>query len=142
MRLVKMVTECCKARSVVSENSEWCTACGTEIRSHVQWVAGYNNPNMYRARYPVYCRTKRFKNFILDMKNRVIYCNYNSIMDVFGLLEFHWGIHGSKSRKYFFNKACVLYYIVSKLGLELEVRTLKDQERVNIQLAEMEQLVC
>jgi hypothetical protein len=63
-------------------------------------------------------------------------------MDAFGLLEFHWGIHGSKSRKYFFNKACVLYYIVSKLGLELEVRTLKDQERVNIQLAEMEQLVC
>ena len=102
----------------------------------------YSNPNMYRARYPVYSRTKRFKNFILDLKKKVIYCNFDPIMDAFGLLEFHWGIHGSKSRKYFFNKSCVLAYIVTKLDLKLEVRTLKDEERVSIQLAEMEQLVC
>ena len=141
MRVVKMVTECCKARSVVSGNSEWCTSCGTEVCKQVQWVAGYNNPNMYRARYPVYSRTKRFKNFILDLKKKEIYLNFDPIMDAFGLLEFHWGIHGSKSRKYFFNKACVLFHIVTRLGLGLEVRTLKDQERVRTQLAEMERLV-
>ena len=109
-----MVTKCCGAISAIAQNSEWCTACGTEIESQVQWVSSYNNPNSYRQRYPVYSRTKRFKEYIMELKTPVIYWNFEPIMDLFGLLEFHWGIKGAKNRKYFFNKACVLFYIVEK----------------------------
>ena len=136
-----MVTECCKAKSIVQGNSVWCTGCGAEVDSQVQWVTGYNNPNTYRAKFPVYSRTKRFKNFILELKKLTIFMNFNPIMDTFGLIEFHWGIHGSKTRKYFFNKGCVLHYILQFLELDLEVRTLKDEERVATQIIEMDRLL-
>ena len=136
-----MVTECCKAQTAVSGNSTWCTGCGAQIESQVQWVIGYSNPNTYRPRYPVYSRTKRFKFYILGLKEQELYQHFDMVMDLFGLVEFHWGIRGSKSRKYFFNKACVLHFITTKLGLELEVRTLKDAERVSTQLKEMTDLL-
>ena len=136
-----MVTQCCNAGSAIDGNSEWCTGCGKEIRKGVQWVMGYNNPNMYRCRYPVYSRTKRFKNYILDLKKPLIFCNFEPIMNAFGLIEFHWGNKGSKTRKYFFNKACVLFFIIRGLEIELEIRTLKDGDRVQHQLAEMNGLL-
>ena len=136
-----MVTDCCNAQSVIQGNSEWCTGCGVEVRSCCLWVSGYNNPNQYRARFPVYSRTKRFKNYILELKRKLIFCNFEDIMNAFGLIEFHWGNKGSKTRKYFFNKACVLFYIIGALGINLKVRTLKDQERVKVQLDEMSELL-
>ncbi len=136
-----MVTECCSAVTVISDNCEWCTGCGSQVAEHVQWVVGYNNPNAYRGRYPVYSRTKRFKFYLLGLNEQELYQNFEDIMNIFGLVEFHWGIKGCVSRKYFFNKACVLHFIASKLGLEISIRTLKDSMRVTTQVEEMGQLL-
>lgn len=129
-----MLTDCCQASTAIENNSEWCRGCGKEIRGYCQWVVGYNNPNLRTAKYPVYSRTKRFKNYILDMNCIEILVRFNDVLDVFGRIEFNWGHYGCPGRLYFFNKACVLFYIIQFLDIGIEITTLKDPERVTTQI--------
>ncbi len=133
-----MLTECCQATTAIQNNSEWCRGCGREIRSYCQWVVGYNNPNLRKAKYPVYSRTKRFKNYVVDMNKIELLSRFNDVLDVFGLIEFNWGTYGCPGRLYFFNKACVLYFIIQYLEIDCEIITLKDPERVKTQLKAMD----
>ena len=136
-----MVSKCCDAPTAISNNSEWCTNCGTQVRAQCQWVVGYNNPNCYRQRYPVYSRTKRFRSYIINLQETAILTNFNDVMDCFGLLEFHWGNKGCKNRKYFFNKSCVLYFVLKVLDVPVEIKTLKDKSRVESQVRAMQYLL-
>ena len=36
-----MVSSCCEALTDISNNSEWCTNCGMELKTKCQWVIGY-----------------------------------------------------------------------------------------------------
>ena len=136
-----MRSECCQAETIIENNSEWCTGCGKEIRGFCQWVVSYNNPNQRKLKYPVYSRTKRFKNYVTSLMEKVLFINFDDILDVFGLVEFNWNIHGCPNRYYFFNKSCVLYYILNLLDLDVKIRTLKDKERVKTQFDAIEHLL-
>ena len=75
------------------------------------------------------------------MLNPVILQNYNAIMDLFGLIEFRWGIYPPEGRVYFFNKSCVLLLILGSLNLDCEIKTLKDKSREQKQVQEMKELL-
>ena len=59
---------------------------------------------------------------------------------LYGRIEFAWEPHRSE-RTYFFNKNCVLSFILEYLGIPFEVATLKDKERVEKQVTTMKSLV-
>ena len=67
--------------------------------------------------------------------------NFNSILDIFSLIEFEWGMTTHEKRKYFYNKYVVLFYIAKRLRLKTKLRTLKDTERVNEQVTELDGLL-
>ena len=130
----------CKGDSfVVENNSKWCTGCGLEIESHVQWTYTYSLAHHHR-RLPVYSRMKRFRQWLERMSNEVIKENISDIVDVCSLIEFGWQA-GEKKRTYFFNKNCLLFFVLKELGLSVQVKTLKDEERVKLQLQRMQEVM-
>ena len=134
-----MVSKCCEAQTAVIDGFEWCCGCGKEQRRRCEWVSSYNCPSHYR-RYPVYSRTKRFNRYLLELCDDSLFTHYNDIMDMFGKIEFLWGMF-KKKRLYFFNKSCVLSFIVHTLQLDYDIKTLKDQARVDTQFASMTELL-
>ena len=67
--------------------------------------------------------------------------NFNTILDMFSLIEFQWGMTYHEKRKYFYNKYVVLFFIAKRLGLKTKLRTLKDAERVEEQVTELRKLL-
>ena len=130
---------CNGTNNVVQENSRWCTDCGTQIESQCEWTFSYNQVSNYR-RVPVYSRIKRFRQWIISEKNELIHRYLDDILDVYSVLEFAWQTD-KKKRIYFFNKNCILFFILEALDIELTVKTLKDKERVQIQLELMRELI-
>ena len=132
-------SKCEGTNSVVQGGSRWCTDCGTEIEANCDWTFSYNQITNYR-RVPVYSRIKRFRQWLLSLKKEKIECNLEDILNVYSVLEFAWQTE-QKKRIYFFNKNCILFFILKSLNIALEVSTLKDKERVTLQLERMDGLV-
>ena len=103
------------------------------------WVNSYACASHYR-RYPVYSRTKRFNAYLINLGYEGLFKNYHDIMDIFGKIEFIWGM-SQKTRLYFFNKSCVMFFIVWVLELKLDIKTLKDKKRVKRQCVAMAELL-
>ena len=66
---------------------------------------------------------------------------FEQIFTIFSQLEFFWNIKKNSKRSYFFNKGCVLQFCLDRIGIELEVHTLKDKLRVEQQMTEMHNLL-
>ena len=89
-----------------------CTACGLEISHSPVYVRSYNRVFSYR-RQPIYSPT----------------------------IEFYWNIFGNPVRKYFFNRNVTFFFIADFLNLSITPKTLKDENRVNEQLADIKKLL-
>ena len=132
--------ECNSTSKVHDEGKMWCTSCGCELEDSPMWTHSYAMPNHYK-RFPVYSRVKRFIEYIRKINKPELNENYNDILDIFSLIEFQWGMMTHEKRKYFYNKYVVLFFIAQRLNIEVELRTLKDIERVEEQVKELGKLL-
>ena len=129
---------CEHENTIFVEGRSCCTGCGLMF-SEVQYVFSYHHKSVYR-KAPIYSRQKRFYTFLKTTTIPSVHTN--TIMDMFGKIEFHYSIFPPKNRMYFFNKNVVLYFIMTLMGLDTdEVKTLKDRERVGVQISALRELV-
>ena len=136
-----MACPSCKSDDkILEENTVWCKSCGHELESAPQWLHTYATPSHYK-RFPVYSRIKRFLEYVQKLNKPILFEYYVNILDIFSMIEFQWAMRNQTKRKYFYNKYVVLYFIVRKLQLEIDVRTLKDKERVDNQVHELSVLL-
>ena len=131
---------CEHENTVFVEGLKTCTDCGLIFDEPV-YVTSYNRCFSYR-RQPVYSRQKRFYHFVLSIGNPDIFQNLENIMLLFGRLEFFWSCQPFRSRKYFLNRFVTLVFILKKLSINTEgMRTLKDKERVQNQMEDMDKVL-
>ena len=124
-----------------TEGQKCCTDCGSYLGERV-YITSYNRSFSYR-RQPIYSRQKRFYSFITSIHQPYIMENMEDIMTLFGRLEFFWNssIHRN-SRKYFYNRFVILVFILDTLNINTDgMRTLKDKERVEIQMNAMNEIL-
>ena len=127
---------CEHENTTFSEGEKVCTDCGLMLGEQV-FITSYNRTFSYRKQ-PVYSRQKRFYHFILSQRESKINENLEDIMVLFGKLEFFWSLNRHKTRKYFFNRFVTLVFILTTLSISTEgMRTLKDKERVQVQMNDM-----
>ena len=119
-----------------------CTDCGLMFQNEVQYVFSYNHRPAFRHCVPVYSRRKRFYAFLKSLDHPAVSRNVETIMDRYCKIEFHYSIFPTKTRRYFFNKNVILFFIMSLLCLDTDgIRTLKDSGRVNAQTISLQSLV-
>ena len=83
----------------------------------------------------VYNRTKRFTEFIRSLKKNQFRGRLNDILDIYNQIEFYFGLHvKGVERKYFYSRKVVLFYIASRLEIDVVLPLLKDAERNELQL--------
>ena len=130
-------SECGNSESFAVENGfNWCRECGNQIEKQVVYVQGYSNPQHYTLK-TFYSRSKRFKVFLADFPK--LYKHFDTILDVFAVVEFVWGC-SKKQRVYFFSKNVCLHWILQFLGHDCKVPLLKDQTRNEKQLQRITEL--
>ena len=65
---------------------------------------------------------------------------FEELLTMFTRLEFNWSL-SETDRSYFFNKGCVMQFLLDTMGISLSVHTLKDAERVKYQMKAMRTLL-
>ena len=118
-----------------------CTKCGLELSHSPVYVRSYNRVFSYR-RQPIYSRQKRFYQYIISLQNSEVAAHMEEILCMFTAIEFHWNIFGNPGRKYFFNRNVTFFFIADSLNLAITPKTLKDENRVNEQLADIKKLLA
>ena len=131
----------CGCENIVAEHGLlWCSACGVKQVGRVEYVRSYNSPQTHR-RFPMYSRIKRFISWMRSLRLELSVDECEEILNLFTLLELKWSV-SEKSRRYFFNKGCVLQFCLDFLGMKhLSVHTLKDADRVKNQMRAMAELL-
>jgi hypothetical protein len=122
------------------EGTTVCILCGYELSYSPVYVRSYNQVSSHR-RQPLYSRQKRFFQYVLSLQNENIGQHMEEILQLFATIEFYWNIFGNPVRKYFFNRNVTFFYIAKFLNLSISPRTLKDKDRVEQQLADIEKLL-
>ena len=131
---------CEHENTTFTEGEKCCTDCGLMLGEQL-YITSYNRTFSYR-RQPVYSRQKRFYHFVLSTGQPLIFQNLEDIMTLFGKLEFYWSLKPNRTRKYFFNRFVTLVFILKFLNICTEgMRTLKDKERVELQMGNMAQIL-
>ena len=138
-----MVAEACSNcgsnSSAVDSGSLWCTGCGTQLEAQCEWTFTYSLCSNYR-KVPVYSRIKRFQTWLKELDEPLIFAHFEEILLMYARIEF--GFYPARGeRTYFFNKNCVLAFILDYLGIGIEVPTLKDKGRVEKQISKMNVLL-
>ena len=130
---------CEHKNTTFTEGEKCCTDCGLLLGEQV-YVRSYNRICSYR-RQPMYSRQKRFYQFVTSLGMPVIFQNLEAILLLFSRLEFFWCVH-PKQRKYFFNRFVTLVFILNHLDIPTKnMRTLKDKDRVMLQLRQMQNVL-
>jgi len=124
----------------VIDNYDTCTTCGNQREYTPVFTFSYSHMCTSRPK-AYYCRTKRFQTFVMNQRSHELNEAISKILDLYTLVEFHWSIE-KQGRKYFFSRKVILYFIVSELGLDVEVPLLKDKERTALQLTGISNLVA
>ena len=131
---------CASENSVTDQGFVWCVDCGLQMGRSQVYVQGYQSPQTYRHPFPVYSRIKRFVVWLREMRLPLDNEDIEDILRLFSVIEFTWGC-SKKARSYFFNKGCVLQFILDTLEIPFEVHTLKDPNRVDAQMQSMRKLL-
>ena len=134
-----MVCECGSHDTVIEGGVKWCTGCGAELERRCEWTFTYALCHNYR-KVPIYSRIKRFRVWLQELNKPLIFANFERILMLYGQIEFSWEPRKT-TRTYFFNKNCVLSFILEHLGIECKVPTLKDNDRVQKQVKTMKALL-
>lgn len=134
------VCHVCECEHIVADNGYlWCTGCGLQQNGRVEYVRSYNCPQAHR-RFPMYSRIKRFIAWMRSLKLELSADEFEEVLNMFTFLEFKWSV-SNKTRRYFFNKGCVLQFCLDRLEVDLTVHTLKDTDRVKSQMEAMAELL-
>ena len=124
---------CGSEKFVIANNFRTCTACGLENSYAPKYYVSYSQPcHEFRRQY--YSRAKRFTKVLLDMKSDLIATDFENILQLYALVEFHWINDTTKKRKYFFSQKIILWYILKQLGIPLDVPMLKNRQRSREQI--------
>ena len=136
-----MCTECDGTDFAVIENWNTCLSCGLQGVYRPKYYTSYALPRMeFRRQY--YSRAKRFTKVLRNMKSEVIASVFESILQMYSLLEFRWNMKVNKTRKYFFSQKMVLWFILNRIGIPLIVPVLKNKQRGELQIEAMDQLIA
>ena len=118
-----------------------CTQCGLMFEHRPKYVVSYNCPQVPRRRQ-YYSRCKRFKKYVMFFGYPELGSAMEDVLHAYSTIEFLWATFPrDDSRKYFFSRKVVLFFIVDQLELGVEVPVLKDEERTKNQLEKLEQLL-
>ena len=111
-----------------------CTSCGN-ITDQQAYTWSYNHHCSPMNQRAVYNRTKRFTEFIRSLRKNQFRGRLNDILDIYNQIEFYFGLHvKGVERKYFYSRKVVLFYIASRLEIDVVLPLLKDAERNEVQL--------
>ena len=135
-----LICECGSKDFFVIDNYNTCLGCGMCHEYAPVMTFSYNHPYNTRPR-AYYCRVKRFKQYVKDQKNNILSGCIDEILDLYNYIEFFWGV-SERNRRYFFSRKVMLFFIVTRLGLNIKTPLLKDKERTVEQLASIEKLVA
>ena len=134
-----MCTDCNSTHYVLENNYRTCIECGTEYLWEPTYVSGYTNPqNHVQPCY--YSRIRRFQKKLNHMDNQLIREHQEDILNLYCKIEFAFNCVRIHKRKYFFSHKVMLYYILNKLRISVEVPVLKTAERTLLQLEQIESL--
>jgi hypothetical protein len=120
-----MLCKCGSSTFAIVDNYNTCLECGNCAEYAPTMTFSYNHPCSHRLR-AYYCRVKRFKQYVFAQKQQLLYDFIDEILDLYNYVEFFWGVY-KKTRKYFFSRKVMLFFIVERLGLDIKVPLLKDQ---------------
>ena len=136
-----MVCKACGSEnSAIDQGFVWCIDCGVQLGRSQDYVQGYQSPQNFRHQFPVYSRIKRFVTWLRELQLPLELGEMEDILTLFAAIEFLWACSKAK-RSYFFNKGCVLQFILDTLEIPLDVHTLKDPNRVKAQMISMKELL-
>ena len=131
---------CGSSDLIQTESGMCCRVCGVMSSQPIfTWSYGQSvAPLQQRA---IYNRTKRFTEFIRSLKFPEFRGRLNDILDLYNTIEFHFAMRvKNKERKYFYSRKVVLFYIAARLGIDVEVPLLKDNNRNEEQLTSIQNL--
>ena len=131
---------CTHEDTIFDKGTTICTTCGLEICYSPVYVRSYNRTFTFRHP-PVYSRQKRFCQYVISLCNNEIGEKMEDILLLFARIEFFWNVYRDPVRKYFFNRNVVLFFITNLLELSVKPKTLKDENRVIEQLAQITELL-
>ena len=111
-----------------------CTECGAATEKQA-FTWSYNHHSAPMNQRAVYNRTKRFTEYIRSLKRNAFLGKLNDILDIYNQIEFYFALHvKGVERKYFYSRKVVLFYIADRLGIDVVLPLLKDEERNKAQL--------
>ena len=131
---------CGSSDLIQTESGMCCRVCGVMSSQPIfTWSYGQSvAPLQQRA---IYNRTKRFTEFIRSLKFPEFRGRLNDILDLYNTIEFHFAMRvKNKERKYFYSRKVVLFYIAARLGIDVKVPLLKDNNRNEEQLTSIQNL--
>ena len=134
--------ECGGTHFVRADNYNTCTTCGVQAEYNCKYYNSYANGNvmsLFRRQY--YSRAKRFMKVLKGMRSDIIGANFEHILQTYSYIEFLWNMKPDKTRKYFFSQKVVLWFILQRLEIKLDVPVLKNKDRTLEQVTSMEALL-
>ena len=132
--------ECLGTNFVRADNYNTCTSCGVQAEYNCKYYTSYATPmSLFRRQY--YSRAKRFVKVLKGMRSEIIGANFEHIMQTYSYIEFLWNMKLDKKRKYFFSQKVILWFILQRLGVGLDVPVLKNKERTLEQVTSMNDLL-
>ena len=131
---------CGETRFVTAENYNTCISCGRQAEYNPKYYTSYAMPaTQFRRQY--YSRAKRFIKVLKGMKSELIAEHFEHILQTYSFIEFLWNMKQNKKRKYFYSQKVILWFILKRLGIMIEVPVLKNKERTTEQLLSMNDLL-
>ena len=131
----------CKGTQFVrADNFNTCISCGTQAEYNPVYYNSYAVPvSHFRRQY--YSRAKRFIKVLKGMCSDMIGQHFEHILQTYSFIEFLWNLKPDKKRKYFFSQKVILWFILNRLGIDIEVPVLKNKERTKEQVLAMNELL-
>ena len=131
---------CQGTQFVRADNYNTCISCGIQAEYNPTYYTSYAAPvTSFRRQY--YSRAKRFIKVLKEMKSELIAEHFEHILQTYSFIEFLWNMKVDKKRKYFYSQKVILWFILKRLGIDVEVPVLKNKERTKEQLLSMNELL-
>ena len=123
------------------DNHLTCISCGNQCQYSPVFTWSYSNPRSGFKSKAYYSRAKRFRNWFWSLGFPELKHQTEPILQLYQLIEFHWACRQS-SRRYFFSRKVILYYICRFLELEIveQLPMLKDEQRTLAQFESLQKI--
>ena len=134
-------SECGGTRFVTVDNYNTCIGCGVQAEYNPKYYQSYAQGPLYQIRRQYYSRAKRFTKVLKEMRSDLIGQHFEDILQLYSFIEFLWNMKPNKSRKYFYSQKVILWFILRRLNIGLNVPVLKNKVRSLSQVHSMNDLL-